>query len=60
MHGRGSTSFSRAPRTICQVYLKPRHDALDYYHQFDNSYQRDSNQIMQAYFAAPQPVTDPS
>ena len=58
--GCGSNLFSGAPRTICQVCLKPGHDALDCYHRFENSYQRDSNQNMQAYFAAPQPVTDPS
>jgi hypothetical protein len=52
--GRNFPPTSNASRQVCQVCHKPDHDALDCYHRFDNSFQRDSpaHGSPQVYFAS--------
>jgi len=58
--GRNFPPTSNASRQVCQVCHKPGHDALDCYHRFDNSFQRDSpaHGSPQVYFASQHTLAD--
>jgi len=58
--GRGGCPFFSQSCLICQVCQKPGHVALDCYHRFDDSFQKDATSNVQAYVAAPHHSGDPN